>query len=267
MSTPQWRQLTDHLMSIPEKIYESWNARVGWDNHTVFGRQFGEDGYAWCVMFDWDMYKDVNLDGIVPKVDNVSAFSSWAQKRGQWSEYPSIGSWVNFGGGAHTEIVVGFDADTVYTKGGNSIQTGAADAGQGNGVWRHSHARRSSYVTGYFAPRYPDGQCPPTADPSDPRGGKAVASWRWAPAEPVYEPFPGADFFTAGRKSPIIAAMHSRLVAMGCNRYQSSANADVWGSGDKNSYRAWQLQLHFTGDDADGEPGPTSWNLLQVPNV
>jgi hypothetical protein len=87
------------------------------------------------------------------------------------------------------------------------------------------------------------------------------------PPKPAYEPFPGASFFAAGRRSPIIAAMHKRLVAEGCNHYQSSTNADVWGSGDVNSYAAWQRKLGYTGSGADGTPGPSSWSKLHVPNV
>lgn len=87
------------------------------------------------------------------------------------------------------------------------------------------------------------------------------------PVTPTYEPFPGAAFFTAGRRSPIIAAMHKRLVAVGCNRYQSDANADVWGSGDVASYAAWQRHLGYSGTDANGIPGQISWSKLHVPNV
>ena len=88
------------------------------------------------------------------------------------------------------------------------------------------------------------------------------------PAGPAdFEPFPGASFFHTGKKSPIIAAMHHRLVAEGCNRYQSSANPDVWGPGDVKSYTAWQQKIGFAGDDANGIPGKTSWDKLQVPNV
>ncbi|WP_329234415.1 peptidoglycan-binding protein [Streptomyces canus] len=81
------------------------------------------------------------------------------------------------------------------------------------------------------------------------------------------EPYPGASFFHTGKKSPIIAAMHHRLVAEGCNRYQSNANADVWGPGDVKSYAAWQQKLGFQGADANGIPGKTSWDKLQVPNA
>ncbi|MER6471425.1 peptidoglycan-binding protein [Streptomyces collinus] len=88
------------------------------------------------------------------------------------------------------------------------------------------------------------------------------------PAAPTdFEPFPGASFFHTSRKSPIIAAMHRRLVAEGCNRYQSSANTDVWGPGDVKSYAAWQRKLRFAGDDVNGIPSKVSWDKLQVPNV
>jgi hypothetical protein len=87
------------------------------------------------------------------------------------------------------------------------------------------------------------------------------------PVTPTYEPFPGASFFRDGRRSSIIAAMHKRLVDVGCGRYQSDANANVWGSGDERSYAAWQRHLGYSGADANGIPGPTSWAKLQVPNT
>lgn len=80
-----------------------------------------------------------------------------------------------------------------------------------------------------------------------------------------YYAFPGANFFKDGKKSPIIAAMHKRLVAVGCDKYQSSRNTDTWGSGDEASYKAWQKKLGYSGDDADGIPGKVSWDKLKVP--
>ena len=106
----------------------------------------------------------------------------------------------------------------------------------------------------------------PENDHQDPGSWPAFASTP-APSRPVYEPFPGAEFFRSGHRSPIITAMHKRLVAEGCNKYQSSANADVWGSGDERSYAAWQRKLGYAGSAADGIPGPTSWAKLHVPNI
>lgn len=182
-AAPQWQKLLDHVMSVPEQVYETWTSSGGWNNQTKFGAEYGEQGVPWCVIFNWDMFHDCGLDAIVPKTDNVTAFTQWAQTRGQWSLYPSVGAWVNFDNGGHTEIVVGFDATRVFTKGGNSIQAGAKDGGQGNGVWSHSELRKATRVTGYFAPKFADGHCPPTADPKDPRGGTAQTSY--IPEDPM----------------------------------------------------------------------------------
>ncbi|MFL4947469.1 hypothetical protein ACJ6WE_08865 [Streptomyces sp. MMS24-I31] len=272
-TTPAWRRLVDHVMAVPERIYEHWSSSVGWDNHTQFGQEYGWDGVAWCAIFDWDMYHDVGLDAIVPKTASVAAMAAWAKQHSQWSEYPSVGAWVDFGNGAHTEIVVGFDADNVYTKGGNSVQAGATDNGQGNGVWSHSHARTSSYVTGYFAPHYPDGVCPPTADPADPRGGKAVTSWRWSPlVQPATQP-------KVSLTHVVYAAKHDPAAAQGHTSYRNEVLlvekaldaenllAPQWVDGSFGSktvaaYKAWQQHLGYSGSDADGIPGKTSLQKL-----
>lgn len=77
-------------------------------------------------------------------------------------------------------------------------------------------------------------------------------------------PFPGAAWFNIGRKSPIVAAMHKRLVAVGCNHYKSTSNIDVIGSGDEASYEAWQRKCGFSGTAAEWPPGKTSWDKLGV---
>ncbi|BBJ46129.1 hypothetical protein GCM10017744_099530 [Streptomyces antimycoticus] len=88
-----------------------------------------------------------------------------------------------------------------------------------------------------------------------------------APKPPAtYEPFPGADFFRSGRVSKIITAMGKRLVAEGCGRYEEGPSPD-WTEADRKSYAAWQRKLGYSGDDADGIPGKTSWDKLRVPNV
>ncbi|WNM34966.1 peptidoglycan-binding protein [Streptomyces sp. Li-HN-5-11] len=81
---------------------------------------------------------------------------------------------------------------------------------------------------------------------------------------PEYAPFPGADYFRPGRRSPLITAMGERLVAGGCGKY-SEGPGPAWTDADRRSYAAWQRKLGYTGDDADGIPGPTSWAKLRVP--
>ncbi|CAK7288546.1 peptidoglycan-binding protein [Streptomyces misionensis] len=97
---------------------------------------------------------------------------------------------------------------------------------------------------------------------------KQLVSPSPAPApKPSYEPFPGAAWFVMGRKSPIVKAMRQRLIAEGCNHYQSNKDQDVIGSGDKASYEAWQRKCGFSGAAATWPPGKTTWDRLKVPNV
>ncbi|MBM9623140.1 peptidoglycan-binding protein [Streptomyces zhihengii] len=86
------------------------------------------------------------------------------------------------------------------------------------------------------------------------------------PAPPRYEPFPGAAFFQAGRRSAVVTAMGKRLVAEGCGRYEVGPGPS-WSEADRKSYAAWQRKLGYSGSDADGIPGKTSWDKLKVPNV
>ncbi|TDC77274.1 peptidoglycan-binding protein [Streptomyces hainanensis] len=85
-----------------------------------------------------------------------------------------------------------------------------------------------------------------------------------SPTEPTHEPFPGADFFAAGRRSPVVTAMGHRLVAVGCGRYRVGPGPD-WTDVDRASYAAWQRKLGYSGRAADGIPGRASWERLAVP--
>ncbi|MGW2116016.1 peptidoglycan-binding protein, partial [Streptomyces zhihengii] len=96
--------------------------------------------------------------------------------------------------------------------------------------------------------------------------GKTASRPPTPPAQPRYEPFPGAAFFADGRRSAIVTAMGRRLVAEGCGRYQVGPGPS-WSEADRKSYAAWQRKLGYTGSAADGIPGKTSWDRLQVPNI
>ncbi|MER7167981.1 peptidoglycan-binding protein [Micromonospora sp. NPDC000207] len=84
-------------------------------------------------------------------------------------------------------------------------------------------------------------------------------------AGPVgYEPFPGAAWFRANPNSSVVTAMGVRLVAEGCGAYLSGPGPR-WTGADRTSYANWQRKLGFSGGDADGWPGQTSWDRLRVP--
>ena len=86
------------------------------------------------------------------------------------------------------------------------------------------------------------------------------------PPAPVFEPFPGVAFFRNSPHSPIVTAMGRRLVAEGCSAYRVGPGPD-WSDADRQSYAKWQRKMGYSGADADGWPGPTSWNALRVPKV
>ncbi|MFF7295300.1 peptidoglycan-binding protein [Streptomyces sp. NPDC008265] len=83
---------------------------------------------------------------------------------------------------------------------------------------------------------------------------------------PKFEPYPGAGWFKAAPRSPIVTAMGRRLVAEGCGRYRSGPGPQ-WTDADRQSYAAWQRKRGHTGTDADGWPGPSTWAALRVPKV
>ena len=259
--TAQWKHYIDGVKACPSRVYEKWNSQDGWDNDTQFGKQYGENNVSWCVIWGWCMAFNAGLAGIVPKTDNVSAFSNWAKQRGQWSEYPSVGAWVNLNNGGHTETVIGFDAENIRTKGGNSIATGASDNGQGNGVFEHTIPRRSSKVVGYFAPKFLDGVCPPTADPHDYRGGKAQTSYTWAPSPAAYQlpPFPGSDKFKIGATNKYALELQTWLARGNWGPKYNVGPSNTMARIDIQKIVA--LQEHYLSalGPADGVMGPKTW--------
>ncbi|GAQ05012.1 hypothetical protein ALT_2333 [Aspergillus lentulus] len=78
------------------------------------------------------------------------------------------------------------------------------------------------------------------------------------------EPFPGNDWFKSSPNSPIVTAMGKRLVAEDCGKYTEGPGPQ-WTEADRKSYQCWQEKLGYTGADADGWPGKTSWDQLKVP--
>jgi len=232
-------------------------------NNTNFITQwYGMNGQPWCNMaVTYAAYHSGNQNTVC--FGNKYAYTvAHAQRfKDAGARHPMTNGVAN--SGIRRGDVVFFD-----WAGGTSIgsidHVGLVTSVQGSTVWTiegnfnnrcDRWARNASVIAGYGRPKYLAGSSTPTPTPKPSTGGSK------------YEPFPGADFFREGRRSPIIEAMHNRLVAVGCNKYESQSNKNVWGSGDQASYRAWQRKIGFYGDDADGIPGKSSWDQLHVPNV
>lgn len=78
-----------------------------------------------------------------------------------------------------------------------------------------------------------------------------------------YETFPGTEWFQDEPDSPIIKAMGERLIEEDCDKYSSGPDTQ-WSDEDKASYQCWQESLGYSGSDADGWPGKSTWDKLKV---
>jgi hypothetical protein len=97
--------------------------------------------------------------------------------------------------------------------------------------------------------------------------GKLPAPAKKPAPKVEYEPFPGKGFFHGGRHSPIITAMGRRLVALGYGKHYHQGPGPDWTNADRRNVEDFQRAQGWTGDDADGYPGPETWARLKVPKV
>lgn len=86
--------------------------------------------------------------------------------------------------------------------------------------------------------------------------------------QPVWQPgdgFPGRAAFVLGRRHPAVTVLGQRLKAAGFDRHHDGDGYQpdpVFTSFDRANVADFQRSLGFTGADADGFPGPTTWRLL-----
>lgn len=80
---------------------------------------------------------------------------------------------------------------------------------------------------------------------------------------PLYAPFPGTSFFRLGKKSPLVTEMGKALVRAGYKGYAVGPGPEFTRA-DIKAYAWWQRKLGYSGSDADGYPGKTSWGKLKV---
>ncbi|MGW3284393.1 peptidoglycan-binding protein [Streptomyces sp. NPDC001002] len=113
--------------------------------------------------------------------------------------------------------------------------------------WSHSDQ--------YLAYRY-KGLAPDTAGAEAP--GTPVT-----PAVPAKSaPYPGAGSFGPGANNKYVTQLGTMLVARGAGRYYTSGPGPRWSDVDRRATQAFQLAQGWRGADADGMPGPLTWQLL-----
>ena len=85
--------------------------------------------------------------------------------------------------------------------------------------------------------------------------------------EPQPEPvdsdaYPGAAKFGPGKSGSHITRLGQMLVERGGRRFYAEGPGPRWGDADRNATKAFQRAQGWTGSDADGIPGGTTWRLL-----
>jgi LysM repeat protein len=80
-----------------------------------------------------------------------------------------------------------------------------------------------------------------------------------APKPPAY---PGRDKFRPGARNAYVTQLGERLVVRGYGRYYKVGPGPAWSDADRQAVQAFQRAQGWTGDDADGYPGPETWRRL-----
>lgn len=228
------------------------------NNHNKVTEWYGFDG-SWCDMgISYAAYHSGCEDSVclgqkqASTVQHAQAF----QNHGLW--HPMNNGIVNSGIKAGDIVFFDWSGSTNimaidhvgYVESVNGSVVHTIECNVSNKCGRFS--RTVETIAGFGRPKY--------------KAPKTTSAAKAKPA-PKYEPYPGTTFFKQGRKSPIVLAMRKRLIAEGCNKYQSNKDQDVIGSGDVNSYETWQRKIGLHGPDATWPPGKYSWDKLEVPNV
>ncbi|GGO52085.1 hypothetical protein GCM10012286_56280 [Streptomyces lasiicapitis] len=74
--------------------------------------------------------------------------------------------------------------------------------------------------------------------------------------------YPGAAYFGPGADNKHVTRLGEMLIARGGARFYRKGPGPRWGDADLKATRAFQRAQGWTGADADGLPGPTTWSYL-----
>ncbi|MEV3861340.1 peptidoglycan-binding protein [Streptomyces sp. NPDC050095] len=74
--------------------------------------------------------------------------------------------------------------------------------------------------------------------------------------------YPGAASFGPGANNAYVTQLGRLLVERGGKRFYSQGPGPRWGEADRRATQAFQRAQGWTGKDADGMPGPTTWSYL-----
>ncbi|WP_151476482.1 peptidoglycan-binding protein [Streptomyces albicerus] len=104
------------------------------------------------------------------------------------------------------------------------------------------------------------------ASPADPKTPATPVKFPASPASPATDPataaYPGAAAFGPGANNANVTRLGRMLVARGAGAYYSAGPGPRWSEADRRATQAFQRAQGWTGADANGFPGPTTWSYL-----
>lgn len=146
----------DRVLAIARGELGNTESPAG-SNRTKYGKWFGLDGYAWCMMFVmWVFFRAGALALLPKKTASCGDLMRAAKAAGQWvtKEFrPGDVVIYDFPGGAatdHTGIIERVTADCVVAIEGNTSQAGS----QSNGGQVCRKARPYSQIVGAVRPKF-----------------------------------------------------------------------------------------------------------------
>lgn len=74
--------------------------------------------------------------------------------------------------------------------------------------------------------------------------------------------FPGRGYFRPGAKNKYVTQLGTQLVKKGYKRFYAVGPGPRWTESDRKAVQAFQKAQGWTGGDADGYPGPSTWKRL-----
>ncbi len=74
--------------------------------------------------------------------------------------------------------------------------------------------------------------------------------------------YPGASSFGPGANNAHVTRLGQMLVERGARRFYADGPGPRWSDADRRATQAFQQAQGWRGTDADGLPGPATWELL-----
>ena len=247
-------QLDDKTANAGDKNFTKYQR----DMDAIAGFYNGKkQGYSWCDVFcDWLFVQTFGVEEAMRLLcqpqKSMGAGCDWSAKyykaKNQWYTTPQVGDQIFFKSAsysfAHTGLVVGVDANYVYTVEGNT--SGASEVvANGGGVCKKRYPRNYANIVGYGRPLWTAAQ-------------KVGMPSSTAPAATVKTISVAVRQLSKGMEGNDVKTLQAALIANGFNCGSAGADGD-FGSGTETALKAFQTKYKL---GADGIAGNGTWGKL-----